>query len=68
MQPFRRVVDGPIRPRITRAVRSVLELPEPEREALRRRLGAIVESSSGIGWGYHDGLCDEYYEAFPDDE
>ncbi|MHB8763952.1 MAG: hypothetical protein ACYDA8_06400 [Deferrisomatales bacterium] len=51
-----------------RAVRSVLEFPEPEREALRRRLGAIVESSSGIGWGYHDGLCDEYYEAFPDDE
>jgi hypothetical protein len=48
-----------------RAVQRVLELPEPEREALRVRLESVVESGSGIGWGYGDGLCDEYYEAFP---
>lgn len=51
-----------------RAVHRVLELPEPEQEAFRQRLEAIVESSSGIGWGYHDGLCDEYYGAFPGDD
>ena len=50
-----------------RAVERTLELPEPEREAFRQRLEEIAKSSSGIGWGYHDGLCDEYYEAFPDD-
>lgn len=25
------------------------------------RLNAIVEESYGIGWGYHDGLCELYY-------
>ena len=51
-----------------RAVRRVLELPGPDQEAFRRRLEEIVNSSSDIGWGYHDGLCDEYYGAFPDAE
>jgi len=51
-----------------RAVDKVLELPEPEQGELRERLHDIVTSSSGIGWGYHDGVVDLYYGAFPDDE
>jgi hypothetical protein len=31
-------------------------------------LKAIMTSSSNIGWGYHDALCDDYREAFPEDE
>jgi hypothetical protein len=27
-----------------------------------------MTSSSGIGWGYHDMICDDYYGAFPEDE
>ncbi len=27
-----------------------------------------MTSSSNIGWGYHDMLVEDYYEAFPDDE
>lgn len=27
-------------------------------------LRGIVKSTSGIGWGYHDALCEMFYEAF----
>ncbi|HHY74279.1 MAG TPA: hypothetical protein GX497_13855 [Bacillus bacterium] len=27
----------------------------------RDRLYAVVEESDGIGWGYHDDLCELYY-------
>jgi hypothetical protein len=49
-----------------RAVEAVLKLPESQQELFRKRLWELTESSDGIGWGYHDGLCDEYYSAFPD--
>lgn len=47
-----------------RAVEAVVKLPEPQQEPFRKRLWELTESSDGIGWGYHDGLCDEYYSAF----
>jgi Aldehyde oxidase and xanthine dehydrogenase, a/b hammerhead domain len=34
----------------------------------RERLRTIMVTSDGIGWGYHDGLCEQYYEGFPEDE
>ena len=49
------------------AIDTVLELPPKEREAFKIRLQKIMESASGIGWGYYDGLCDLYHEAFSED-
>jgi hypothetical protein len=51
-----------------RAIDKVLSLPEEQRIEFKDRLEAIMTSSSGIGWGYHDMLSDDYYEAFPEDE
>jgi hypothetical protein len=50
------------------ALNKVLALPRSEQGDFRKRLKKIMLSTNGIGWGYHDGLCDEYYEAFQDDE
>ncbi len=30
-----------------------------------KRLLELTQSSEGIGWGYHDAICDEYDDAFP---
>jgi hypothetical protein len=51
-----------------RAVDKVLSLPEKQRGEFQGRLEAIMASSSNIGWGYHDMLCDDYYDAFPKDK
>lgn len=48
-----------------RAVTAILQLPGLQQEPLRKRLLDVARSSEGIGWGYHDGLCDAYYSAFP---
>ncbi len=50
-----------------RAIGKVLSLPEEQQGEFQGRLEAIMTSSSNIGWGYHDMLCDDYYEAFPDE-
>lgn len=50
-----------------RAINKILRLPKERQAEFRDRLREIVDSSSGIGWGYHDGLYDLYYRAFPDD-
>jgi len=50
------------------AINKVLSLPEPDQNEFRERLKKIMLSSEGIGWGYHDGLGDEFYEAFSEDE
>ena len=47
-----------------RAIKKVITLPDHEQGNLRERLKKIMLSSKGIGWGYHDGLGDEYYGAF----
>jgi hypothetical protein len=52
----------------SRAIDKVLSLPEEERYEFQSRLKAIMTSSSSIGWGYHDRLCDDYYEGFPEDQ
>lgn len=48
-------------------IETVLELPSKEREEFKARLQEIMKSASGIGWGYYDGLCNLYYEAFSED-
>ncbi|NQS98485.1 MAG: hypothetical protein HQ591_08530 [candidate division Zixibacteria bacterium] len=50
-----------------KAAENVLLLPEQEQKEFHQRLKRIMESSLGMGWGYHDDLCDTYYEAFPDE-
>jgi hypothetical protein len=47
-----------------RAIKKVLSLPEEEQRGFRERLRTITVTSDGIGWGYHDGLCEQYCEAF----
>ena len=51
-----------------KAITKVLGLPKDERHDFRERLKEIMTSSSRIGWGYHDTLCDEYYEGFAGDD
>jgi hypothetical protein len=51
-----------------RAIDKVLTLPEEEQHEFRERLKTIMVTSDRIGWGYHDGLCEQYWEAFPEDE
>jgi hypothetical protein len=51
-----------------RAIDKVLSLPDEEQHEFRERLKTIMVTSDRIGWGYHDGLCEQYGEAFPEDE
>ncbi|SPD73849.1 conserved hypothetical protein [uncultured Desulfobacterium sp.] len=51
-----------------RTIDKVLTLPKERQDEFRARLEVIMTSSSNIGWGYHDTLCDDYYDAFPEDE
>jgi hypothetical protein len=51
-----------------RAIKKVLSLPEKHRRVFQERLKDIMTSSSGIGWGYHDMLSDDYYTAFSNEE
>jgi hypothetical protein len=51
-----------------RAIDKVLSLPVKQQSEFKRRLKEIMTSSSGIGWGYHDTLADDYYRAFPEDK
>jgi hypothetical protein len=50
-----------------RAIEKVGSLPAVHRDSFKERLEAIMRSSATIGWGYHDGLRDDYYSAFPED-
>ena len=52
----------------TRAINKVLNLPEEEQHEFRERLKTIMMTSDRIGWGYHDGLCEQYHAAFPEDD
>ena len=49
------------------AIEAVMKLPQVNQSSYKARLQKIMESASGIGWGYYDGLCDLYYEAFSQD-
>lgn len=51
-----------------RAIQKILSLPEEQQSVFRVRLEQIMTSSSGIGWGYHDMISDDYYDAFPEEE
>ena len=50
-----------------KTIQNVTELPTEEQKVFKERLHEIMDSASGIGWGYHDGLRELYYESFPDD-
>jgi hypothetical protein len=45
-----------------------IENLKKQQNEFKKRLEAIMASSSNIGWGYHDMLCDDYYGAFPADD
>jgi hypothetical protein len=49
-----------------RAAEVICSLPVDLQEPFRARLGEVVRSSSGIGWGYHDDLKAIDAAAFPD--
>lgn len=49
-----------------RVIKKVLKLPGEQQGGYKARLKEIMTSSSGIGWGYHDMLVDDYYSAFPE--
>jgi hypothetical protein len=51
-----------------RAIERVLSLPTEQCDEFRDRLEEIMTSSGNIGWGYHDELRHDFFEAFPDDE
>jgi Family of unknown function (DUF6155) len=51
-----------------RAINKILTLPEKEQDEFRERLKTIMVTSHRIGWGYHDGLCEQYCEAFPEND
>jgi len=51
-----------------RAIEKILKLPEEEQNTFRERMKRIMDSSDGIGWGYHDDICELYYDGFDDDE
>ena len=51
-----------------KAIDTLFSLHEDTIQVYQHRFKEIMESSSGIGWGYHDDLCDLYYEAFSDFE
>jgi hypothetical protein len=51
-----------------RAIDKVLTLPKEEQAEFQSRLEVIMTSSSNIGWGYHDALCEDYYDAFTREE
>lgn len=51
-----------------KAIEKILSLKDNDQVQFKNRLKQIMDSSSGIGWGYHDELCDLYYDAFGADE
>jgi len=65
-------IDGPFYDALNRmyrrTIKKVLTLSEEQQDEFKNRLEAIMTSSSNIGWGYHDILCDDYYGAFPEDD
>lgn len=50
-----------------KAIQNVRELSLKDQKEFENRLFEIMNSASGIGWGYYDGLRDLYHEAFTDD-
>lgn len=50
-----------------KSILNVAELTPKDQEVFKERLYQIMDSASGIGWGYHDGLRELYYESFKDD-
>ena len=50
----------------SRATETICVLPHELQQALRDQFAEVVQSSSGIGWGYHDELIEIYGTAFPD--
>lgn len=48
-----------------RATARVASIPEPRRNPFVLRLKALVESTEGLGWGYHDGLSNAFQTTFP---
>ena len=50
----------------SRAAETICGLPHELQQVFRNRFAEVVQTSSGIGWGYHDELIEIYAAAFPD--
>ncbi len=50
------------------AIETVLGFPEKEQKDFKLRLEKVMKSASGIGWGYHDELCDLFHKSFPNND
>lgn len=68
--PYKKIIEECMCPNIYSnkpiQVSKVLTLSRERQDEFKNRLEAIMTSSSNIGWGYHDMLCDDYYRAFPE--
>ena len=49
------------------AIQNVTELSPKEQKVFEERLNKIMDSASGIGWGYNDRLRELYFKSFPHD-
>jgi hypothetical protein len=49
-----------------KAAQKIRRLSLRKREGYRERMRHLVESSDGIGWGYHDELSEIFCETFPE--
>lgn len=50
----------------SRAAETICVLPQELQQPFRDRFAEVVQSSSGIGWDYHDDLVEIYGAAFSD--
>jgi hypothetical protein len=50
-----------------KAILNLAELSPKDQKVFKERLHEVMDSASGIGWGYYDGLRELYYESFQDD-
>jgi hypothetical protein len=51
-----------------KAVNKILTLPKAKQKLFLGRLKKIMESSDGIGWGYHDDICHYYYDVLQEND
>jgi hypothetical protein len=49
----------------SKAVKLLKTMDAQTKDVYLPRLISVIEKADGIGWGYHDGIADALYEAFP---
>ena len=51
-----------------KAIQNVTELTLKKQKVFKDRLHWLMDSASGIGWGYHEWPRELYYELFPENK